>query len=182
VLHAGGKTETYRTRFCIEPIANQNHIAFVNDNGEELDEHLTYKKGEVVYLSLSELERLEKSEEVGKAQIAKDLLRIIKENPNRLLHDERNHILRPLGIKTELQCKGLFHYRPSGRLSIGYTATTETVRDALRWSLISPPNHSRKMSAVVKFVEARPNAVDEVRKQIVADGLGIHPVWEEYGI
>ncbi|UCH05009.1 MAG: hypothetical protein JSW05_02295, partial [Candidatus Thorarchaeota archaeon] len=182
VLHPGDRTEAYRERFGIEPLATQKHIEFVCDRGKDQKATLNYKKGEVVRLKLSELEQLEKSEDVGKAMTAKELLRLINENPNGLLNDEIDNILDPLGIRMTLTCKGLYYYRPSGRLSIGYTAATKTVEDVIRWSLIAPPNHPRKMSAVVKFVEARMKYVDRLRNQIVDDGLNIHPVWEEYGI
>jgi hypothetical protein len=182
VLHPGDRTEAYRERFGIEPLATQKHIEFVCRWGKDQKKALNYKEGEVVRLKLSELVQLEKSEDIGKATTAKELLQLIDENPNGLLGDEKDHILEPLGIEMTLTCKGLFYYRGSGRLSVGYTATTKTVENAIRWSLIAPPNHPRKMRAVVKFVEARMKYVNRLRNQIVDDGLNIHPVWEEYGI
>ncbi len=179
VLHAGKKAEKYRKMFGIEPLVTQEHIDFVCEHGNEQDATLNYQKGETVRLCVKAIKGLEDSEDANVSRLAKDLLRIIKENPNRLLKDEVNEILAPLGIKMKRAPRHLVYYRDSGRLSLNSYASTKDVVDATRWALIAPPNHPRKMAKVVKFVRKHQDTVNRVRQEISDDGLSMDSIWEE---
>jgi hypothetical protein len=61
-----------------------------------------------------------------------------------------------------------------------YASTTE-VADTIRWALIAPPNHPRKMAKVVKFIRKHQEIVNRVRQEISDDGLSMDSIWEEDG-
>jgi hypothetical protein len=183
VFHAGKKAERYREMFGIKPLVTQEHIDFVCEHGDDQDATLDYQKGETVRLCVKTIEGLEDSEDANVSRLAKDLLRIIDENPNRLLKDEVNEIIEPLGIKmTREPQHHLAYYRGSGRLSLNSYASTKYVVDTIRWALIAPPNHPRKMIEVVKFVRKHQNTVNRVQQEISDDGLSMDSIWEEDGL
>ncbi|MCK5303230.1 MAG: hypothetical protein KAJ96_08820, partial [Candidatus Thorarchaeota archaeon] len=181
-FHAGNKAERYREMFGIEPLVTQEHTNFVCEHGNEQDASLNYQKGQVVRLYVKAMKGLEKSEDANVSRLAKDLLRIIKENQNRLLKDEVNEIMAPLGIKMKCAPRHLVYYRDSGRLSLNSYASTKEVSDTIRWALIAPPSHPRKMAKVVKFIRKHQDIVNRVRQETSDDGLSMDSIWEEDGL
>lgn len=181
-FHAGKKTERYREMFGIKPLVTQEHIDFVCEHGNDQDATLNYQKGETVRLCVKTIEGLEDSEDANVSRLAKDLLRIIDENPNRLLKDEVNEIIEPLGIGMTREPQHLAYRRGSGRLSLNSYASTTEVADTIRWALIAPPNHPRKMAKVVKFIRKHQDIVNRVRQEISDDGLSMDSIWEEDGL
>ncbi|MHA1935925.1 MAG: hypothetical protein ACW97A_11630, partial [Candidatus Thorarchaeota archaeon] len=182
VLHAGKKAQHYHERFGIEPLVNQEHIDFVREFGTNRKASLNYNEGEVKKLRISELNDLVESDNNRTSNLAKDLISIIESNPNRLLEDEVNQILRPLGIEMNMHPEHLVYYENSERLSVSFRARTKSVYDSIRWMLIAPPNHPEKMEKAVTLVINRPDATKKVIEQITEDGLEAHPVWKEHGL
>ncbi len=181
VLHAGSKEHIYRDRYGIKPAVSQKHIDLVRDEGTDKDVGLNYKPGDVVVLTIKELENLEKTENSRLSKTAKELIQIVNDNPNRLLQDEVNKMIQPLGIEMNPQSIHLRYYRDSKRLSLVSSASTSTVDDTLRWVFIAPPNHPEKMKRAVNLVQDYQTKAQDVKKRIINDGLDIHPSWKEYG-
>jgi hypothetical protein len=179
VLHAGKKAEKYREMFGIEPLVTQEHIDLVCKHGKVLGTDLCYRDGDRVRLTVGELQDLSESKDLIDSERAGKLISIINENPNRLLSDEVNHIIRPLGIKIRHKPDHLVYYKQTERLSLKSRAATESVNDTIRWALIAPPNHPRKMAKVVKFIDKKPEKVKRIKEQILRDGLSVARVWEE---
>ena len=179
VLHAGKKAERYREMFGIEPLVTQEHIDLVCKHGKVLGTDLCYRDGDRVRLTVGELRDLSESKDLIDSERAGKLISIINENPNRLLSDEVNHIIRPLGIEIRHKPDHLVYYKQTERLSLKSRAATESVDDTIRWALIAPPNHPRKMVKVVKFIDKKPEKVKRIKEQILRDGLSVARVWEE---
>ena len=137
-------------------------INFVCEHRNDQDATLDYQKGETVRLCVKTIEGLEDSEDANVSRLAKDLLRIIDENPNRLLEDEVNEIIEPLGIEMTHEPRHLVYYRGSRRLSLNSYASTTEMADTIHWALIAPPNHPRKMAKVVKFIRKHQDIVNRV--------------------
>jgi len=178
VLHAGKRMEKYREAFGIEPLANHDHIEFVCEHGIPQPAYLCYNAGDVIKLYISTLEELASEQEYSKT--ARDLIQIIDKNDHRLLDDEVNKILRPLGIQMKDSPRFVLYYRTSERLAVCYPACTQTKRDAIRWVLIAPPEHPSKMDAAIELVKSNLNRSKQIAMQIEEDGLHIHRTWEEY--
>ena len=111
---------------------------------------------------------------------AKDLLRIISENKNRLLSDEVEHILEPLGIEIRHDAYYVQYFSKSQRLALSSTADTKTKDAAIRWVLSAPPNHPIKMDTAIELIKSDKIRCRKIAKQIELDGLSVHPIWEEY--
>ncbi|MHA2352155.1 MAG: hypothetical protein ACXABX_03455 [Candidatus Thorarchaeota archaeon] len=177
-LHAGKKTETYHDNFGINSTVDQKHIELVCKFGTGLDEHLNYEKDAVIVLYTSELNRLSELGKQGVSDVAHDLLQIIEDNPNKLLDDEVNYIVEPLGIEMVCSTSHLRYYRDSERLSVVSTAATASVKDTIRWVLIAPPNHPEKMEMAKGIIQNHQQDVQEIKQNIIDDGLDVHPVWK----
>ena len=119
-------------------------LDLVRDEGTDKDVGLNYKPGDVVVLTIKELENLEKTENSRLSKTAKELIQIVNDNPNRLLQDEVNKMIQPLGIEMNSGSVHLRYYRDSRRLSLVSSAATSTVDDTIRWVLIAPPNPAPK--------------------------------------
>jgi hypothetical protein len=180
VLHAGKFTEKYRSEFGIEPLVDQRHIEFVIDKGTPQKEQLCYEKGEVIRLYCSDLEKLAEDRGGKYMHLARDLLHIISENKNKLVADERDHIMNSLGVAVKVQENFVQYYPGSQRLSLCSTAVTKTKNDAIRWVLIAPPNHPSKMNAAIALISSDDNRSQQIAKQIEEDGFSIDTVWEGY--
>jgi len=178
VLHAGERMEKYREAFGIKPLVNHEHIEFVREHGIPQPAYLCYNAGEVIKLHISKLEELATDQEHSK--VARDLVQIIDKNEHKLLSDEVNHFLRPLGIEMKDNPRSILYYKTSERLSVCYPASTQTKNDAIRWVLIAPPEHPNKMDTAIELVNDDSNRSRQIAMQIEEDGLHIHPIWEEY--
>ena len=179
VLHAGKKAERYREMFGIEPLVTQEHIDLVCKHGTPLEADLCYRYDDRVRLTVIELQDLSESKDLIDSERAGKLISIINENPNRLLSDEVNHIIRPLGIKMRHKPDHLVYYKQTERLSLKSRAATESANDTIRWALIAPPDHPNKMAKVIKFIDKKPEKVKRIKEQILGDGLSVARVWEE---
>ncbi len=182
VLHAGVKSEKYRQLFGIEPLVTREHVRLVRKKGEEIDKGLTYEEGDVIELLMTRLAEFTKSENERIRRVAVELRNIVISNPNRLLGDERDHILSSFGIATDIRIESLYYYKGTGRLSVKSTLCTNGVMNAIRWMLIAPPNHPRKMEVAVKLLSERPYDVMKVKSEMARAGLTVSSVWEGLGI
>jgi hypothetical protein len=131
---------------------------------------------------MSEIKELTESADENLADIAKKLLHIINTNPQELLNDEAEHILKPLGIQIEPKPECVYYYEDSQRLSVMWNIRIASKELVLRWALLAPPEHNRKMREVVKFVEKNKDKAKEVKSQLEKEGLPIHPEWRQYGL
>lgn len=184
VLHAGRKAREYEERYGIKPKIAQEHIDFIDEHGEPVSANpsMGYKRGERIRMRVSMLYDLTFSEHPAEARMARELQEIVAGESNRLLDDEVHHILEPLGIKPAVVDTYITHYVKSGRVSVERMAKTKNIPDTIRWALLMPPNHPRKMIEVVKFVQDHPLDVEEVKGRIEKDGLHVDSVWEDYGV
>ena len=165
--------------FGIEPLVTQEHIDLVCKHGTPLEADLCYRYDDRVRLTVIKLQDLSESKDLIDLERAGKLISIINENPNRLLSDEVNHIIRPLGIEMRHKPDHLVYYKQTERLSLKSRAATESVNDTIRWALMAPPDHPNKMAKVIKFIDKKPEKVKRIKEQILGDGLSVARVWEE---
>jgi len=183
-LHAGKKAQEYEERYGIKPKIGQRDIDFIDMYGEPMSANprMGYKSGERIRILISTLPELAKSDDPTVAARAGGLYERVRIERNELLDDEVYRILVPLGIEMTIEDTYITHYIASGRVSVERKAHTLHMRDAVRWALLAPPDHPRKMERVVKFIREHPKTVEMVKAKIEADGLHVDPVWEEYNI
>lgn len=182
VLHPGKRLNRYRERYGIEPLVTSELVEFVRDYGTPLSEGIGYKKGERVGLPVSEIKRLIENEDKNISEKARSLNFVVNNNPNSLLIDEVNHVMKPLGIDLHPKPQMVYYHTKSERLSVKWSVSTSNIDQAIRWALVSPPDHPAKMKKVVDFVEKHPDATERMKQNVLDDGLRIHPDWREHGL
>jgi hypothetical protein len=180
VLHAGKRMEKYRNMYGIEPVVNQKHIQFVIDEGTPQKSTLCYEDGDVIRLHLTKIQNISKDKTNRNSHIAKDLLRIIDDNKQRLLYDEKTHMIKPLGINMNIRERFVQYYTDSQRLALSSYGSTATKEDAIRWVLIAPPNHPIKMKAAIELITSNVEYSRKIAEQIKEDRLPVDSSWEEY--
>jgi hypothetical protein len=84
--------------------------------------------------------------------------------------DER-FLLKKMGIKSRIGPVRIILYKDSGRVSCIWTLVTKNRRDTMRMALLAPPNDSYKRNRVRKFIQKYSCLEDEVRKELVEEGL-----------
>jgi hypothetical protein len=176
-LHMGAKGPRY-SQYGICSVISTDEVRFVEERGRPLPAGLKYGYGDRKELYISEIQRIMDSDTDPDAETAWRLYTAIYQNPNRLLKDEVEHIMGPLGIAMTMNPKTVIYYRKSGRLSVSWDARTSSKMDAVKWALIAPPNHPEKMSAVVKFVTENKESVEKAKEEIRQMGQKIHAAWE----
>jgi len=155
-------------------------VQFIKDHGTGLKASLHYQTGERIQLRISKIRELTTDESIDTQSNAKRIEELVDEQPNRLLNDEVEHILKPLGIHVTTKPQRLVYSYRTGRVSVDCRTQTSSINDSIRWALIGPPNHPRKMKAVNDFLKARQKGTDEVSLQIREDGFEIHPLWHDF--
>ena len=182
VLHPGRRLQYYRENYGIEPLVNSELAEFVKNHGKPLPEGFGYKKGERVGLTMGELQRLIESKDKDESEKARTLYSVVNNNPNTLIVDEVNHILKPLGIDLHAKPQMLYYYTKSERLSVKWYTSTTTNEQTIRWALISPPDHPKKMEKVADFMKDYPELVENMKQTLLNDGFEIHNDWRKFGI
>jgi hypothetical protein len=182
VLHAGDKEETYRELYGIEPKVTQDDIEFVISVSTKMRKNLCYEKGDRVRVLVSDIEMLTKSADTQIAKKAKRIWEIAHRERSKLLQDEIEYIIKPLGINMTPNPTYITFYKKSRRLSVEWIAKTSRKEDTIRWAILAPPNHPEKLMKVVKFLQEYKEKVKKVKREIIKDGLQPHPLWEEYDI
>jgi hypothetical protein len=128
------------------------------------------------YLTFSEIEALQDSEDPKLGAAAKSLLKAIKSNRNHLLDDEAE-LPKRFGIEMEIQPRFVRFYENSGRVSVYWEAKTASWKDAFRWGIIAPPNDERKRSVIRSWFERRPNDLDVICKELRSEGHDYREWW-----
>jgi len=181
-IDAGRKKEAYRSLVDHVPELSAEEIELVKKYGKPIPASLGYGPGDRIGLTMRAIQDLAESEDRLVSETAQRLRQAAESTPNRLLDDEVHRIIEPLGIHMRVGPIKVQYFKGTGRVSVVSEAHTLKKEDALRWSLIAPPNHPRKMKAVVGFVQKHPEDVREIKAQIEKEGLKVHPIWEDYRI
>jgi len=157
VLNPGSQDEKYE----LTPKLERHHISFIEDHGR-----FDRKRG-YIHLQLS---RYLNTEDGLKEDIVKSIESLIADNRCRLLDDETS-LAENLGIKMRVYPESITVYQKTGRVSIKWVATTQSVEDTIRWYLIAPPNDVRKNGKARLLMSHRPERVERIKKQIQSEGL-----------
>jgi len=176
-LHMGVKEVPY-AKYGIQSVVSAAEVEFVRERGRPLPAGLGYEYAARKMLYVTEIRQIAESNANPYAEAARKLYASIFQNPNRLLKDEVEQMMKPLGISMAVRARNVIYYRDSQRLSVSWEARTSSIADAIKWALIAPPNHPKKMSAVVKFVTENKDSIEKAKEEIQRMGLGVHPTWE----
>ncbi len=182
VIDAGCKKEAYQKLLGHVPELSSAEIELVKTYGRPIPASLGYGPGDRIGLRMSVIQRLTESEDHLVSETAQKLQQAAMSIPNRLLDDEVHKIIEPFGIDMSIGPREVVFFKGTGRVSVVSEAHTKAKDDAIRWSLIAPPNHPRKMRLVAEFVRKHPEDVRRIKAQIEKEGLKVHPIWEDYRI
>ena len=170
----------YRDGITQVPTLNDDEVVLVENQGEPLPAGDGYGPGKRLCLSVRRLYQLTKSEDSLISNVAEKLVMSVKSNPNRLLHDEIQEILRPLGIQMIMEPRQLIYYTSSGMVMVEWRGETRTMNDTIRWALIAPPNHPRILTEVTDFLKEHPKKVNRIRSEIEMEGLKLASAPEDH--
>lgn len=142
---------------------SQNHIDIIRSNGKE--EFKSYGTDEIIeesiVLSRYRLRILKKNP--GKVRVTNQLLKIINENPPKLLIDERR-LLRSLDIKSTLSWKLVSLYE-SGRVSVLWELRTKSQFDTALWGVLAPPNDVVKRKKFEQWLKENDVLVQQIESK-----------------
>jgi len=141
----------------------QNHIDLIRSKGKE--EFKSYGSEEIIeesiVLSRYRLRILKKNP--GNIRDANQLLKIINENPPKLLIDERR-LLTSLGIKSTLSWKLISLYE-SGRVSVLWEFRTKCQLDTALWGVLAPPNDVVKREKFERWLKDNNTLVLQIESE-----------------
>ncbi len=101
------------------------------------------------------IKRLQQNPNQNISKVATQLQNIIKNNPCRLLKDEKQ-LCQDLGIEMEMKFKEI-HIQQSGRVSSIWEIMTKSENDTLLWTEIAMPSSNPKRKKVQDWLEIRVN-------------------------
>ncbi len=98
-------------------------------------------------LSIKSLEELRDDKDSTISESAKHLLKVVNESTNNLINDE-SALAESLDFAISVSPTRVSYYSRSGRVSVCWRATTDSIDDTIRWALKCPPNDERKKQDV----------------------------------
>ncbi len=164
-LHAGDKTEKYG----FEPKVGRQEIDLIQNHGKRSE------KGHS--LSWGKLDDLTMHSDKRTAQVAKDLQKIVWDNPNRLIDDE-TEIVRNLGVDVETKPYMIRYYPKSGRVSVAWNARTSSIKECVKLGILAPPNDTKKKEILRRILKSRPDEVESAIGEIENMGLEFDKWWD----
>lgn len=147
VLHE----ERTSKRYASPKQLKKEFIRFIKAHGEYEELRKCYR------ISAGRLRNLKKSMNEKTAQLATELEKIVRSNPNSLMRDEQR-LCRKLGIKTGRHLCYVRFYTKSGRVSAHWEAHTSSQMDVEKWWRVAPPNDVKKRARLNDyFLKAEEN-------------------------
>jgi hypothetical protein len=166
VLRAGKKGDEYGFKSLIPP----KLASFVKENGS----HDVEKQRKV--LRISKLEELTKDSNPLISSKAKELERITKASPSKLIEDEIKMVQR-LGIETSLEPRVIRFSLRTGRVSVYWSASTASRRDDEIWAITCPPNDIKKRRIVRKWLKERNSTIDDTKRKLRKNNIPYDEWW-----
>ncbi|MFW9912916.1 MAG: hypothetical protein ACFFEU_10620 [Candidatus Thorarchaeota archaeon] len=163
-LHPGNKIRRYKT----EPLIGNQEIELIKKHGR--------KEKYCWVLSLAKLRELEESEDPKEAKSASYLLKVLYDNPNKLIEDGKK-IAEQLEIKISIDPSNIRYYRRSGRVSIAWTARTKGVLQAMKLAIIAPPNDVKKRTLLRNILRRKSKFVEQALSELRDSGVDIEEWW-----
>ena len=109
---------------------------------------------EVVQIRTEKLLEIAQTSNKHISSSALRLLCNVFKNRSNLIDGERK-ICSRLGIGTRVESRTLTYYVDSGRLSSSWELCTRSLKDAMRWAILAPPNDVFKRNGVQEFIQTR---------------------------
>ena len=102
-------------------------------------------------LTIRELEDLQYDDNSDISRTAESLLKVVNESTNHLINDE-TRLAESLGFEINVSPRNVSYYPRTGRVSVGWVATTSSKDDTIKWAMECPPNDVRKKQTVEKWL------------------------------
>ncbi|MFW9803583.1 MAG: hypothetical protein ACFFFC_13060 [Candidatus Thorarchaeota archaeon] len=167
-MDAGEKSEIYH----FEPRIGIEEKNFIKEHGRK--ETGNTNSWALSWGKLTELRRHENS---SIASTAENLQKAVKENPNRLLHDEAT-IVRDMGINVSDLPSDLRYYPETGRVTVVWQAYTVGVKEAIKLGIIAFPNDSQSRQKVERMIARYPEETSEAIRDLRKRGVEFEKWWE----
>jgi len=106
------------------------------------------------YRPWGELQRLEKSADSEVSAGACEIVRAVRNNPNRLIKDEEK-LAKSLGINVETNPTYVRYFEKTNKVSVHWVGRTTGNTEAMKWAKLCPPNDEIKRKAVEKWLNDR---------------------------
>lgn len=164
---------TKNKKYGFQPRVGLRDKAFVKENGRK--EHAN---AEAWALAWGKLEALTSSSDVSTARKAMALKKIVLENPNRLLIDEAE-IMRSWGIRVATVPSTIKYYPGTGRMSVVWQGRTRGLRDAIKLSIVAPPQDIAKRRRMQSMITEHPKETRESLTHLTRGGIQCSKWWEE---
>lgn len=116
-------------------------------------------------LNWGTLQKLTKSKYKGNSQKALQFRNIIEQSHCKLIEDE-SRLAESLGIKVRTVITRILLHTKSRRVSINWRNETVDNINTIRFGLLAPPRHEKKLSAFKEWIKSRPH--EEIREIIEA--------------
>ncbi|MFQ5834147.1 MAG: hypothetical protein ACE5H4_15695 [Candidatus Thorarchaeota archaeon] len=164
-LHPGDKAHRYDVR----PKVGGREIAVIKKHGN--------KERNCWALSLGKLLEIEESGTSEDSEAATVLLRILYENPNRLIEDGKR-TAEKLRIKVAIRPATVRYHRRSGRVSVAWTAHAKGILQTVKMAIIAPPNDMKKRQVLRKLLGCKPKIVKQAKEELADIGVDIEEWWK----
>jgi hypothetical protein len=103
------------------------------------------------------------------ATFARKLWHIVSTNPPMLLQDEI-HLIRSLGVSMhKIWCEVTLY--KTGRVSVSWTARTQSQHDTARFALLAPCNDLKKRTLLQDWMGRHPHLIDDVLSELKSENL-----------
>ena len=164
VLDAGPQGKLYN----FKPKINVEHKELIRKYGKpSLSLSRNLRRSVVVKGKLEKIAK-ESNDEKDK-RLAMQLLRIIQENPCRLLDDETD-LVKGFKINMNKRVSEIFLYE-SGRVSYSTIAQTSGKEAAFRWAILASPASGIKRERVNRWLNAHEEKAKAIRKKLRQESL-----------
>ena len=167
-LHAGEKTEKWK----FEPMVGVEEIELIKELGRK-------STGNAQSWSLSWGLLTELADHSGQkiAKISENLMQSIKNNQNRLMHDEAS-ILGELGVNIGVNPSDVVYYPKSGRVSVVWQAYTVGIKETIKFGIVACPNDVNSKEKVREIIASNPKETQEALSDLRKRGIEFTKWWE----
>ena len=162
-FHDPGKHQAYDYQ---SPITEE-HVGFLKDHGTKKDSDVLGPHRVITY---GQLRDFTKHSDFDISNTASELMQIALENKSKLMDDEQNG-LGVLGIGTTPYLSKVTYYEGSGRVSSLWHARTNSIEDAMRAAILTPPEDVVKRDKVEKWIGENQELAKKVRQDLEKEGL-----------
>jgi hypothetical protein len=99
-------------------------------------------------------------------------------NPNNLIEYEVE-IARRLGVELIHEPQSIFYHKRTGAVTVSWNARTANKIEAIKLSMIAPPNDVKKRKVMQKTILNNPDIVDDILNAHTGNGVDIERWWNK---